>query len=256
MSDRTPKPGVHPLDRPFAWSYSRLKNFETCPKRHLHLDILKDIVEEESDAIQWGNYLHDRMAKAIGTDDNAKRNNRDKITEEPLPDTLAQYQPWVDRFRAPRESGAKVYVERGLAITADFKPTMWFGLDVWFRCKVDVEVVSHDQRFAQASDWKTGKRLDDAPQLALTAITLMVHQPTLEAVRTEYVWLKEFTETNPFRCAERKMFTRQQIPEMWSNLAPRVKVLEMAFKTKTFLPKPGPFCRRWCPVHTCEHHGK
>ena len=41
--------------KPFAWSYSRLKNFEVCPKRHFHVDIAKDFREEEGESLVWGN---------------------------------------------------------------------------------------------------------------------------------------------------------------------------------------------------------
>ena len=34
----------------FAWSYSKLKNFETCPKRSWHLDVARDIKEPEGEA--------------------------------------------------------------------------------------------------------------------------------------------------------------------------------------------------------------
>ena len=53
--------------KPFAWSYSRLKNFEVCPKRHYEIDIAKNIKEEESEALLWGNTVHrscaDRLSK-------------------------------------------------------------------------------------------------------------------------------------------------------------------------------------------------
>ena len=35
--------------KPFSWSYSRLKNYEACPKKHYHLDIKKDLPPEESE---------------------------------------------------------------------------------------------------------------------------------------------------------------------------------------------------------------
>ena len=51
--------------KPFAWSYSRLKNFESCPKRHWHLDIQKDIKEEEGEALLWGNVVHKALADRV-----------------------------------------------------------------------------------------------------------------------------------------------------------------------------------------------
>lgn len=244
------------FSKPFAWSYSKLKNFESCPKRHFHLDLVRDIREEESEAIQWGNYLHDKLAGAIGSDDNAKREPRERVKEGPLPDAVAHYQPLVEQFHKARHRGARVFAELSLAINKDFKPTSWFGSDAWYRAKVDVLFMTPDSKFAAATDWKTGKRLDDGAQLMLTAMTTMIHHAQVEAVRTEYVWLKEFSESDPFRCADRKTFTREQIPEIWASLAPRVKLLEDAFTFRTYPAKPGALCRRWCPVTVCPHHGK
>ena len=51
--------------KPFSWSYSRLKNFETCPKRHWHVDINKDAKEEDSEQLQWGNAVHKALADRI-----------------------------------------------------------------------------------------------------------------------------------------------------------------------------------------------
>jgi hypothetical protein len=244
-----------PFQKPFAWSYSKLKNFESCPKRHYHLDLVRDIVEPESDALQWGNHFHDAVANAIGTDDNAKRSPRERLNEAPLPTPLARYHPLVQQFHNARSRGAQVFAEMSLAITRDFQSTEWFAKDAWYRAKVDVLVMTHDFQFAAATDWKTGKRLDDTPQLMLTAMATMIHYPAINAVRTEYVWVKEFSESDPFRCADRKTFAREQIPDIWGNLAPRVKLLERAFVERQYPPKPGALCRRWCPVTVCPYHG-
>jgi spore coat polysaccharide biosynthesis protein SpsF (cytidylyltransferase family) len=44
--------------KPFAWSYSKLKNYEVCPKRHWHVDVKKDFKEAESEALKQGNLVH------------------------------------------------------------------------------------------------------------------------------------------------------------------------------------------------------
>ena len=254
MSNARPAPD--PFSRPFAWSFSQLKNFEVCPKRHYHVDKMRDVKEEESQALQWGNYLHDKFAGAIGSDDNKQRHPNDMIEEAPLPDTLVQYQPLVDRFHTARQRGAKVYAELSLALTRDFTPTTWFGNNVWFRAKVDVQVMTGDFRFAMSTDWKTGKRLTETPQLEMTAITLMSRMPSIEAVKTEYVWLNEFVATDPFRCVDPHTYTRAMIPDMWSRIGPRVALLEKAYNERNYPPKPGGLCRKWCPVRQCAHHGK
>jgi len=48
--------------KPFAWSYSKLKNFEVCPKRHYNVDVIKSFKEEEGEALVWGNMVHKALA--------------------------------------------------------------------------------------------------------------------------------------------------------------------------------------------------
>ena len=52
--------------KPFSWSWSKLKNFRTCPKRHYHVDIAKDFKEDDSEDLLWGNEVHEALAKRIG----------------------------------------------------------------------------------------------------------------------------------------------------------------------------------------------
>ena len=50
---------VHaPAKKAFAFSYSRIKNFEACPKRHLEVDLKKTFKEADSDQLTWGNAVH------------------------------------------------------------------------------------------------------------------------------------------------------------------------------------------------------
>jgi hypothetical protein len=251
-----PRSVADPFAKGFTWSYSRLKNFETCPKRHYHIDMKRDVYEEPSEAVLWGNALHDALAHAIGTDDNHLRHPRDKIDLKPLPPDYARFQPWVARLHAARGGGGKVYVEQGLAVTRDFKPTGWFDHNVWFRAKVDAIVLTADERVAAGFDWKTGKRVEDSPQLMMAAITIMAHYPKVEAVRTEFVWLKEMRDDAPFDCTDRVSFRRGDMAAMWNGLAPRVSLLERAYEERSYPARPSGLCRRWCPVSTCEHHGR
>lgn len=249
-------PVVDPFARSFAWSYSKLKNFEVCPKRHYHCDLKRDIVEEPSDAVLWGNKLHDALANAIGTDDNHLRHPRERVKQASLAPEYVRYQPWVAKLLAARAQGAKVCVEQGLAITRDFKPTGWFDSNVWFRAKVDATVITSDGRMAAGFDWKTGRRTEDSPQLMMAAIALMAHNPTIEAVRTEFVWLKEMRDDAPFDCTDRVSFWRKDMAAQWNGIAIRVAGLERAYVERDYPPRPGGLCRRWCPVSSCPHHGK
>jgi hypothetical protein len=240
-----------PFDKPFSWSYSKLKNYETCAHRHLSVDILRLFRDEESEELAWGNRLHDALAAAIGTDDNDKRRGKDKLHQKPLPSEMAAYQPLVDPFLRARREGHTVLAECSLAINRKFQATEWFAPDAWYRCKVDAMLLTKGQPFALAKDWKTGKRKEDSPQLAMTALCIFAHHPNIESVRTEFVWLKQ-----GLNVVDRNAYHRRDRVEIWNSIMLRVEELERAWTTKTYPMQPGGLCRAWCPVRTCPHHGR
>lgn len=217
--------------KPFTWSYSRLKNFEACPKKHFEVDIQKSIKEEESDQLAWGNFVHAGFEKALGPERKA------------LPQSMAMYQPWVDKVLA---GDGDIYVEQKLALTKDFGACGYFDAVVWFRSKGDVVKVKGS--VARIIDWKTGKIVEDSCQLALAAACVFAKFPEVKKVRSTFAWLKENAETN-------EDFTPADMPALWKGLWPRIEALEHAHRTTTYMAKPGGLCRSWCPVTSCPHHG-
>jgi hypothetical protein len=221
---------VNAYVKPFAWSYSKLKNFESCPKRHWHVDVAKDVKEPESEQLLWGNQVHKALAKrcSLGS---------------ALPPGMESYEKWCSRILTGE---GNIYVEQQLAITKEFGPTEWFGKDAWYRGIADVLKING--AVALAIDWKTGKLLDDPVQLALMAACIFAHHPGIQKIRTEFVWLKENTSS-------REDFDRATMAVMWRNIWHRIEQLESAHKTTSYPAKPGYLCRRWCPVTSCPHHG-
>lgn len=219
----------------WSWSYSKLKNYEVCPKKHYEVDIAKTSVETQSDdpdsALNWGNRVHDAFKKTLRG-------------EAPMPPEMASYQTWVDRvLRGP----GQLLVEQKYAINRQFKPTTYFANDAWYRGIGDV--VRLDTDIALILDWKTGKILEDSVQLMLMAQCLFSHYPKLRYVRSEFIWLKD-------DCTTPELFSRQEVADQWVDLMPRVQALEEASKTMTYPPKPGHLCKRYCPVTSCAFHGK
>lgn len=214
----------------FAWSYSKLKNFETCPKRYYNIDVAKTVKEEESEQLQYGNMLHKALAEAVSG-------------KSPLPEHFKAFQKLVDKITS---GSGKLLVEQQLAIRDDMTATTWFGKDAWFRGIADVIKVAGP--VALVIDYKTGKILEDGVQLALMAQCVFAHHPDIQKIRTEFWWLKEDAET-------RADFAREDMVAVWAGLLPRVKMLEEAHGTAHFPAKPGYLCRKWCPVDACAHHG-
>ena len=230
-----------PKPKPFAWSYSKLKNYEVCPKRHYNVDVIKTFKEEEGEALQWGNAVHKALAMRCGPGEVA------------LPKHMTGYEKWCERVTSG--SNCTIMVEQQLAIDENFGPTKWFATDAkrsgqgepWYRGIADVLKIS--DRVALAIDWKTGKVIDDAPQLALLAACIFAHHPNVQKVRSEFIWLKEDAST-------RQDFGRADMPAIWKGLWPRIEQLKHAHETSDYPAKPGFLCRRYCPVTSCAHHGE
>jgi hypothetical protein len=228
------------ITKPFAWSYSRLKNFETCPKRYYHIDVKKDVKEEEGEALLWGNMVHKALAAYIAKN-------------VPLPKGMESFQKWCDRITSGGNS--QILVEQQLCINADFGPTAWFPSDAkragtgdpWYRGIGDVIKIAGP--VALIVDWKTGKILEDSQQLALMAACVFAHYPEVVKVRSEFIWLKDDANT-------RGDFHRNEMAQMWRNLWPRIEALKHAHDTLTFPPKEGGLCRRFCPVTSCALNGR
>lgn len=222
----------------FAWSWSRLKNYRTCPKRHWHIDLAKDIREEETDDLKWGHTVHEALAARIarGT---------------PLPDSMARYDDWPARIADSRGDGVEVLVENKLAMTKDMETCDFFDKqkDVWFRGVIDAATINHKDGVAVAVDWKTGKVDPDFEQLGLFAQLIFAKYPDIDEVGAIYVWLAHDTYTL-------KVYKRAEMLDLWNGLWPEIKVLEEAFRTTTYPPKPSGLCKRHCPVETCPYHGR
>lgn len=219
----------------FSWSYSKLKNYDTCPRKYNEIDLKKNplFVEpvEPGGPLDWGNRVHQAMKAALEG-------------RAPLPPEMVDYQPWVDRVLA---GPGKLFVEQKYAITKDFKATQWFAPNVWFRAIGDA--VRIDEIVALILDWKTGKVLNDPIQLMLTAQAIFAHFPAVQKVRSEYVWLQE-------DCTTHEIFDRNTIHTFWPPIFERVSKLEVATVTENFPPKPSGLCKNHCPVKTCEFYKK
>lgn len=211
----------------FTWSYSRLKNYETCPKRHFHYDVVKDVKDDDAGASE-GIDAHKAYSARIS-----------KGTK--LPMGLTQHEPILAKLEAlPGEH----YSEQKLALTSDFKPTSFFSNDVWFRTIIDFAAVMAPS--AAVIDYKTGKPKSDTTQLALMSATVMHILPEIEKVKAALLFLNHNT-------AERAEYKRENLPRIWADILPRVHKLEAE---EEYPPKPSGLCVRYCLVTQCPFHGR
>lgn len=217
--------------RPFTWSYSRLKNFEACPKKHFEVEIAKNVKEPDGESLKWGNAVHEAFANRLSKN-------------QAFPEGMEMYEPWAQKLLT---SPGNVYVENKLALTKDFAACEFFAHNVWFRAVGDVIKVNGD--VALIVDWKTGKILEDSVQLALSAACVFAKYPEVKRIRSRFAWLKENATTD-------EDFTPEDMPNLWKHLWPRIEALEHAHNTTTYPASPSGLCKRFCPVASCPYFGK
>lgn len=218
------------MKKAFAWSYSALTNFESCPKKHWHLRVQKDYREEENENIKYGHYVHKALENFC-------------LKGTPLPIDLAHLEKHVAKYRdIPLEKMA----EQKLAINADYEPTGWFDPDVY--CRAVLDLVVFGETHAVIVDWKTGKEVDDNIQLQLMAALLFLYKPQLETIDAAFFYTKT-------KRSVPSSISRDEIPAIWSAIIPRVRRLEEAILRTDFPPKPSGLCKRHCPITGCPYHG-
>ena len=213
-----------------SWSYSALKNYETCPKRYYHYNWAKDVKEPETDALRSGNELHAHFEQRL------------KGTQLPL--GYGQYEALLKRVI---DAPGQTYGEQKLAITSSFAPVGFFARGVWLRVVIDAAKVNGDR--ATIFDWKTGRPSEDITQLQIMTAVVMHHSPAIARVKAALV----FVNYDKIEPAE---FVREDLTEIWGEILPRVKALEKARQNMEFPPKPSGLCKKYCAVVSCPFHGK
>ena len=221
------------MSKPVAWSYSALDSFETCGWRHYLTRVSKQVADPPGEAAKWGLEAH-----------KAFENHLKHRT--PLPEALLPYAPLC---RSLITAGGKLLVEHQIALTKDFRTTTWFGKDVWVRSVVDAGV--DKGRKLVACDWKLGRRKVDSAQMRLFAANLFHSRPHVNEITTLFMWL-------PDKKADKEVFYRADLPELWKEFLPRVRRLEIAHEEQKWPKRPSGLCKKWCPVppDQCEfRHG-
>ena len=217
-----------------AWSFSRLNNFETCPKKFWHQSVAKDVFEGESEAMRYGKLVHKALEKrvSVGTK---------------LPMNLKHLEKYADKLH--KAEGEKL-TEQQLAIDNNFEPCDWFSKDTYCRAIIDLAIINLPHGIV--IDYKTGKISHDFTQLRLAGVMLMLHKPEIQTLDLAYLWTKEKKLTKD----DAGVLNRANIKTVVSELMPRVKKYEQAHRKEEFPARPGYLCKNHCPVKKCKYHGE
>jgi hypothetical protein len=228
------------MNKPLAWSFTALSDFRNCPRQYHHKRVLKDLPPEvKSEAMDWGNYVHEEFDK------------RQSRIEYKLPANIADHETYMTKLDAAGwEIGRIKFCEAPIALDHKAKPiaSSWRNDGIWYRGKIDFRVLDREEAgdFCMLVDYKTGKKKDQWDELAMFAIHTFLQFPHINLIDARYYWTVDKTET-------RKVWGRADIPTLWNMFLPDLKQYALAFKTDTWQPRPSGLCHGWCPVKTCEH---
>lgn len=218
------------MNKPFAWSFSALNNYQTCPYQYYRLKVKKDVKDKQNESALWGNEVHKKLDHRVGN----------KVA---LPERFKQYEKYAKPFDNAK---GVVIAEQKLTLNRDLKPTGWFSKDAWCRGIVDVTTLRADTGKAALFDWKTGKRKKDIDQLMLFAAMAFAHYPEIDKADTAFVWLKE-------NAIDKESFTRDQEGDIWDHFNRKLRPMQMSYNNDKWPKKPSGLCKGWCPVRDCPY---
>jgi|TARA_R100000789_G_C3018933_1_gene153099 CRISPR/Cas system-associated exonuclease Cas4 (RecB family) len=218
------------------WSYSKIHDFEQCPKQFYHLNIVKDYEKEFADGpMKYGNEFHKAAEEYVSIG-------------KALPIKFQYAESMIDALKAKR---GEVLCEFKMGLTRNLAACDFWDQHVWWRGVADLVVVNEDARHAYAVDYKTGKssKYADLDQLALMALGIFAHFSFVEEVRAGllFVRAKDFIKHT---------YTKPEQSDMWDGWTRRTTRLKKACDTNVWNPNSSGLCKAHCPVTDCPHNGR
>lgn len=215
----------------FAWSYSGLTGFESCPRQYHEMRILKAWPDPPGEVQLFGIEAHKYIENHINMG-------------KPLPVFLGHAEPIIAKLQA---TPGPLRTEYKLALNEQFKSVEFFDKDVWVRAVGDIVKVNGDK--AVQLDWKFGAYREGDGQLKLQSAVTFAAMPHINTITNIYAWMKDHRTTV-------RTFKREDVPAIWQEFLPRVKRMQIAIENKDFPPNPSGLCKKHCAVLTCEHNGR
>lgn len=216
------------------WSYSSFSEFKLCPKKYYHSRVAKDIPFEQTEAMRYGNYVHEAIEKYV-------------MEGKELPENISQFKPVVDSLiDIP---GIKTAEEK-VGFTLDMQPCGFWDRNVWYRGKIDY-LVRAPGGAGFMVDWKTGAnpRFADVSELDLFAVAAFVKYPEIQTINACLVFLVT-GDVIP------REYNRGAIPDILMKHIPDVHRLQSAHDGDTWNATPNFTCRQYCKVSSCQFYQK
>lgn len=209
------------------WSYSRLKDFMGCPRRHYETQIAKNFQQPYTQALRYGNAVHKALEKYA-------------VDGTPLPNNYKRYQGYVDGIL---EIDGNKYPEYKMGLLPNRKACDYEDNNRWVRGIADMIIVDGDT--AHIVDYKTGSaNYPDPMQLKLMGLMVFAHFPEVLNIKAALFFIMHNVIVD-------EAYTRDQTDDLWAHFTPHLARWEAAHATNEWLANPTVLCG-YCAVRTCE----
>lgn len=223
-------------------SYSFFNELENCPFKAYNIRIARTIPKgPETKEQAWGNKVHDAMDHRI-------RLNDPSVLWD---GKLEKFEPYALCFAGK----TSVQTERKLGITAEGRPTKFWGDNCYVAGKIDV-TYAMSLTHIDITDWKTGKETYETPfELELHALLHAAATAPVQARYTaRYVYIGRDARPDlvgkTYDTADGSLASPAQTWAKVNSLMGRA----YGFQRSGYWPKqPNALCG-WCPVMNCEHN--
>jgi len=213
-------------------SHTSLSLFQTCPLWFQKKYIEKSVVEEETEALRFGNRGHKAIELGL-------------LGKKELPSEFQYVTALMETVKEIGKHPATVLVEAGMALDANEQPCLYNEWDrKWVHGKFDVVIIRDAE--AIVIDWKFGKVKENPQQLDLASFILMANYPEVKTVKTAFVFVQhnELIDGKHVRGSE---VTERRFHQLRQEFA-RYKLAQIEEK---YPPNPNGLCRGWCPNKVC-----
>lgn len=217
------------MERLSALSFSILLQFEKCPYS-TYLAKIKKIPQDFGPAADRGSQLHKDAENFL-------------LHDAPLTADLAKH--YRERFNSLKEHYKNypetVHVEEDWCVDKNWLPTGWLSNDCWFRAKLDVLIIDHDD-CALIIDYKSGKKFGNEIKHTQQGQVYMIHTflryPELKTLETQFWYLDQ-----PENQLLTKTYQRQDLDKY---LVPLEKRAQRVTDATVFPAKPNAINCKWC----------
>jgi len=209
------------------WSYSRLKDFIGCPRRHYETQIANNFTQPYTEALRYGNAVHAALENYVkhGTE---------------LPANYKRYQGYVDGLL---DLDGEKLPEYKMGLLPDRTACNYEDKRRWVRGIADMIII--DGSTAYIVDYKTGSaNYPDLMQLKLMGLMVFAHFPGVSNIKAALMFVAHNIIVD-------ESYTRDQTNDLWSHFVPHLERWKIAHETNEWLASPNNLCG-YCPVRTCE----